>query len=565
MRSVMRFSCEALFSEDSTKYVGSLTEYAKMPELFASLEDRDFAAALRRLNATNPFLPERIECERAALGAEFRAAGAEWNKLPPQERAHPHHVALVARSARVIEAARARLPARGAGAASAGRGGARRGGETRAWREEAELYEELAGFWLYQTYASRFDAVVRAELAGRAEPGGLDFFGAFRADAERIFAPPGIGLLEREPVEHLFACGLQIRCAFHHVFRGLVGGSAPMARLRAAIWQSIFTRDLRRYRRGLHARLGDFATLVTGPSGTGKELVARAVGLSRYRAYDPRRRRLADEGAERFFPLNLSALSPTLIESELFGHRRGAFTGAVADRAGWMEVCPTTGAVFLDEIGEVDAGIQVKLLRVLQARSFQALGDTRARSFVGKIIAATNRDLPAEMRAGRFREDFYYRLCSDLIETPSLRTQLDDSPGELVSLVGHVAARLLGEAEGEAETERFTREAVAWIERELGPRYPWPGNFRELEQCVRNLLVRGSYRPAPAPGGGAGDGEDWNAALAPGRLTAEEVLRRYTRHVHAMEGGNIEATARRLDLDRRTVRARLGAGVTRAA
>lgn len=513
-----------------------------MPALFATSEDRAFAASVRRLNLSNPFLPERIEGERAALGEEFRNTGAEWNKLPPQPESHPNHVALTARAARVLAAARERWP-RSAGPESKA--------PTPAWRAEAELFEELAGFWLYQSYASRFDAVVRAELEGRPDGARPDFFAAFRVDAERWLALPGLDLLEREPVAHLFACAFQIRRAFHHVFRGLVGGSMPMARLRAAIWQSIFTHDLRRYRRGLHARMGDFATLVTGPSGTGKELVARAVGLSRYRAYDPRRQRFEDEGVERFFPLNLSALSPTLIESELFGHRRGAFTGAVADRAGWMEVCPASGAVFLDEIGEVDAGIQVKLLRVLQARTFQRLGDTEARPFPGKIIAATNRDLPAEMRAGRFREDFYYRLCSDLIETPGLRAQLDDAPGELALLVTHVATRLAGEADGAA----FAREALAWIEENLGERYPWPGNFRELEQCVRNLLVRGVYRPAPAPG--AAEATDWGAQLSPGTLTAEEVLRRYTRHVHALEGGNIEATARRLDLDRRTVRARL--------
>ncbi len=509
-----------------------------MADIFAREADRNFARAVARLNATNPFLPGRIECEREALGAEFRAAGAEWNKLPPQPAPHPHHALLTERAGRVLAAARAAWPAPGA---------------TKAWREAAGLYEELAGFWLYQTYVPRFDAAVREQLAGGSASARLDFYGAFRADAERWLALPGLTLIERETPAHLFACAFQIRCAFHHVFRGLVGGSLPLARLRAAIWQSIFTRDLRRYRRGLHARLGDFATLVTGPSGTGKELVASAVARSRFRAFDPRRQALADEGEELFYPLNLSALSPTLIESELFGHRRGAFTGAAADRAGGMEVCPAAGAVFLDEIGEVDASIQVKLLRVLQSREFQRLGDTEARPFRGKIIAATNRDLAAELRAGRFREDFYYRLCSDLIETPSLRAQLDDTPGDLEVIVRHVAARLLGAEEGEV----FAREAVAWILRHLGEGYSWPGNFRELEQCVRNLLVRGEYRPARADGAGAAGAMDWAARLAPGELTAEEVLCRYARHVFALAGGNVEATARRLDLDRRTVQARL--------
>ncbi len=508
-----------------------------MAEIFKTDVDRRFADAVARLNATNPFLPERIAHERAALGDEFAPLGAEWNKLPPQAVPHPHHLALVTRAELVLNAARE------AWGPAAPR-------PTRAWREAAAAYEELAGFWLYQTYSPRFDAVVRDELAGRPDGRKLDFFGAWRTDAERWLDLPGLTLLEREPPAHLFACAYQIRRAFHHVFRGLVGGSGPMARLRAAIWQSIFTRDLARYRRGLHARMGDFATLITGPSGTGKELVARALALSRFRAYDPRRQRLDDDGVELFYPLNLSALSPTLIESELFGHRRGAFTGAVTDRAGWMEVCPATGAVFLDEIGEVESGIQVKLLRVLQARTFQPLGGTEARPFRGKIIAATNRDLATEMRAGRFREDFYYRLCSDLIETPSLRAQLDDTPAELAVLVAHVAERLVGADEGEV----FAREARIWIEKNLGPRYPWPGNFRELEQCVRNLLVRGDYRPARR---NPSEPEDWNGLLEKGELSAEQVLRRYTRHVFALAGGNVEATARRLDLDRRTVQARL--------
>jgi DNA-binding NtrC family response regulator len=495
--------------------------------------DRQFAEAVQRVNASNPFLPERIAAERAALGSAFEESGRDWNTRPPSLEMDPNHDALTARCAQVIERVRAAWPRDG-----------------RVSREDALNYEAVVGFWLYQSYAARFDAFILAAFKGG---GGerVDFYPAFRADSEARFALPGLkekfGPLD---APHLFASAFQIRRAFHNIFQSLVGGSEPMARLRAAIWQSIFTHDLARYRRGLHARMADFATLITGPSGTGKELVARAIALSRYAPYEPKRGGFVGDFSAGFFPLNLAALSPTLIESELFGHKRGAFTGALADRAGWMEVCPPSGAVFLDEIGEVGTDIQVKLLRVLQSRTFQPLGSTESRSFVGKIIAATNRDLPAEIRAGRFREDFYYRLCSDQVTTPSLREQLDASPGELETLVAHIAGKLFAED----EAADFTRTTVAWIGKNLGADYTWPGNFRELEQCVRNLVLRGEYRPA---GPLARAGADWNALIEGGSLTAEELLRRYTRIVFA-QAGTIEETARRLDLDRRTVKARLG-------
>ncbi len=495
--------------------------------------DRVFAEAVARINAANPFLPERIAAEREALGGDFVEAGAAWNTRPPMAESHVNVRVITERCGVLITQA---VKAKTAGA--------------KLSREEAVLYEEIAGYWLYQTYAARFDRVILAALDGKGEGGRVEFFPAFRADVERcfsVFPPEAMDALQ---AAHWFACAFQVRRAFHNIFRSLVGGSVPMARLRAAIWQSIFTYDLRRYRHGLFSRMGDFATLITGPSGTGKELVARALALSRYIPYEPKRGGFGRDFAHGFFALNLAALSPTLVESELFGHKRGAFTGALADRAGWMEECPPTGAVFLDEIGETDTGIQVKLLRVLQSRLFQPLGGTESRRFEGKVIAATNRDLPGEIRAGRFREDFYYRLCSDQIATPGLRDQLDAAPGDLETMVTHIAKRLLGGA----EAEDFADEAVTWIEKSLGASYAWPGNFRELEQCVRNLILRGEYRPAGPLVRGAAD--DWNAVIEGGALTAEELMRRYTRIVFD-QAGTIEETARRLDLDRRTVKARL--------
>jgi DNA-binding NtrC family response regulator len=495
--------------------------------------ERIFAEAIEKVNAANPFLPERIAAEHAALGSSFIETGAAWNTRPPSSESHINVLRITERCGELIERVRRETAA-----------------DAKISPVEWTLYEEVVIYWLYQTYATRFDRVILAALEGKGEGGRVEFFPAFRADVERCFSIPGAPVAGAAVAPHWFACAFQIRRAFHNIFRSLVGGSAPMARLRAEIWQSIFTHDLRRYRHTLYSRMSDFATLINGPSGTGKELVARALALSRYVPYEPKRGGFGRDFAHGFFALNLAALSPTLIESELFGHRRGAFTGALVDRAGWMEECPPTGAVFLDEIGETDTGIQVKLLRVLQARTFQPLGSTETLRFEGKIIAATNRDLPAEIRAGRFREDFYYRLCSDQIVTPSLREQLDASPADMETMVAHIAARMFGSS----EVDDFVEESIRWIKKNLGDTYVWPGNFRELEQCVRNLILRGEYRPAGPLMRGASD--DWNVLIEGGGLTAEELLRRYTRIVFA-QAGSIEETARRLDLDRRTVKARL--------
>jgi transcriptional regulator with GAF, ATPase, and Fis domain len=278
--------------------------------------------------------------------------------------------------------------------------------------------------------------------------------------------------------------------------------------------------------------------------------------------FDAGRREFAEDYLRGFYPINLAALSPTLIESELFGHRRGAFTGALGDRLGYFEVCGPHGTVFLDEIGETDTGIQVKLLRVLQTRVFQRIGDTEPHTFAGKIVAATNRDLAGEMRAGRFREDMYYRLCADHVRTPALREILRDTPGELATLIRHIASRIAGPAEAPALID----EACTVLNRSLPADYPWPGNFRELEQAVRNILVHGDYGPESAsslvvppltsvatPTSNGDAPVTLAAALEAGQCTADELLRRYVQRVYQLSGSYEEA-ARRLALDRRTVK-----------
>jgi transcriptional regulator with PAS, ATPase and Fis domain len=493
-----------------------------------SSEDRTRAEAVSRLAYCNPFLPERIEQERQALGGDFVAGGTLWHAS-----GEPEPTPNVRALRELAEVLTARL-------------GEHLAGGARNKPGDLKLYEDVVAYRMFSRYEDDFFGLIDARGASAA----VGFYERFRQDVERLDRVAGIA----GDAPHLFAALFQVRRAFHYIFRNIVGNSTPIVRLRATAWQSIFTRDMRRYRRGLYQRMGDVATLITGPSGTGKELVARAIGLARYVPFDPERRVFAEDYAESFFALAPSALSPTLIESELFGHRRGAFTGAIQDRAGWLEVCPPLGTVFLDEIGELEPALQVKLLRVLQTRTFQRLGDTRDRRFEGKIVAATNRDLAHEIEAGRFREDFYYRICSDLIVTPSLDEQLRAAPGERRALVRFVAGRVAGPAEADSLAE----ESERWIDANLGESYRWPGNFRELEQCVRNVMIRGEYRPPRAANPSARQ-RVADDVLA-GSLSAEELLRRYCTLVYA-QTGSFQETGRRLGLDRRTVREKIDASL----
>ena len=481
--------------------------------------------ALARLSYCNPFLPERIELERQALGDAYLDCHNAWHIQADAETDNPNLPGLVA----LAEATVADL----AKAARKGLRGA-----------DARQYEAIVLFHLYHDYRDAFDDILAKDSA--AEP--LPFFADFAKRADALLNLPGLELSMPYDSGHMLACFFQLRRAFHHIFYNIAGGSGPAVRLRAAVWQSIFTHDMQRYRRSLYQHMGDFTTLITGQSGTGKELVARAVGQSRYVPFDPRTRCFIEAPGATVHCLNLSALSPTLIEAELFGSRKGAFTGADRDHVGWFESCSPYGTVFLDEIGELDPVIQVKLLRLLQTRTFQRLGETETRTFHGKIIAATNRDLGDEVQAGRFREDLYYRLCADRIETPTLRQQVLDAPDELSNLIGYLARHIVGDDEGKALAE----ETSVWVRVHLGPDYHWPGNVRELEQCVRNVLIRRDYQPLGRPPAV----ESLAAAISDSSLTLDELISHYCTQVYKETGSFVE-TARRLQVDRRTVRARI--------
>ncbi|HEX8163282.1 MAG TPA: sigma-54 dependent transcriptional regulator [Pyrinomonadaceae bacterium] len=279
--------------------------------------------------------------------------------------------------------------------------------------------------------------------------------------------------------------------------------------------------------------------LVVGESGTGKELVARSI-----HKHSPR----ADKS---FVPVNCGALAETLLEAELFGHAKGAFTGAERDRKGlWEEA--DGGTLFLDEIGETSPAMQVKLLRALQEGEVRRVGAARAAHVDARVVAATNRDLEREVKSGRFREDLFYRLSVVTLRVPPLRERRGDIP----LLAGRFLRRASANA-GRGRLLRFGAEALALISA-----HEWQGNVRELESAVEYAALRArGAEIAPEDLPAKLQTEAARAAAARSPLSAlyedlptlDELERRYLLHVLEAAGGNRTRAAELLGIDRRTL------------
>jgi len=298
---------------------------------------------------------------------------------------------------------------------------------------------------------------------------------------------------------------------------GLIGESLPM--------QKVFS--------SISKAASSVATLlITGESGTGKELVARAIHYSSPRSSAP------------FVPVSCGAIPEGLLESELFGYVKGAFTGASESRAGFF-LTADGGTIFLDEISETSLSMQVKLLRVLQDREVMMVGSTLPRKVDVRILAATNKDLPSLVKKGSFREDLFYRLDVLTIELPSLRERGDD----ILLLAQHFAVEFAEELGKPAP--RFSDRALKVLRD-----YNWPGNVRELENVIQRLVVMN-------------EGDTIEVADLPNLMhfsalrktgldrTLEEVEAQYIRSVLESVGGNKSRAAKILDIDRKTLREKL--------
>jgi transcriptional regulator with PAS, ATPase and Fis domain len=342
-------------------------------------------------------------------------------------------------------------------------------------------------------------------------------------------SPPELGLIElmlreaaldvatalRDRRPALEPAAPETRTGYH----GIVGASPSMQEL---------------YRLLDRIAPSDASVLVQGENGTGKELVARAIHVG------------SDRSGRKFVVTNCSAFNDNLLDSELFGHKRGAFTGAVVDKPGLFEVADT-GTFFLDEIGDMSPSLQVKVLRVLQEGTFNRVGDTETRKVDVRIIAATNRDLAGMVAAGRFREDLYYRIHVLSVMLPALRDRRDD----VSVLIDHFLTRhrRLG-------PKRLAAECAARMHT-----YPWPGNVRELENEIERLVVLSGDSPTIGPELLSPRIRQWEPSdepartIDPGSLPAavEALERRMIGAAMRRHGGNKTRAAEELKVSRRNL------------
>ncbi len=395
-------------------------------------------------------------------------------------------------------------------------------------------------FDFFHFYLEQFDILIKEQIRVGDTPVKVPF----AKEALSVLNKKGF---TEEEILHFFALCYQLRRAFYFIDRGLVGQSPCMKRLRESLWNNVFTYDLDLYNQYLWNRMEDFSTLILGETGTGKGAAANAIGRSGFIPYNKEKQCFEESFTRSFISLNLSQFSENLIESELFGHKKGAFTGAVVEHKGVLSRCSPCGSIFLDEIGEVSIPMQIKLLKVLEERAFYPVGSHLEQRFEGRIIAATNRSIDQIRNKGNMRDDFYYRLCSDIIVVPLLRQRIKEDPKEFDELLSHTVRRITGNC-----STALVSALKKTIIEQVGRNYLWPGNVRELGQCVRRVLLKRSYKSVASS-----DLPDSSSRIVKemnnGAIDAQHLIKSYCCLLYE-KFGTYGEVARRTKLDRRTVK-----------
>jgi hypothetical protein len=398
--------------------------------------------------------------------------------------------------------------------------------------EEMRVFDEMVLYWLFEKHR----VPVCELMHEQPQETHYECYQAFLEDFDATIRHPARRQPSEFTPEKTFAVIFQIHRAFYHIFDFIAGGSLEAAQMRADIWQSIFTYDIYRYHRLLFDRMNNVTTLITGESGTGKEVVARTIHEQSPVSSGP------------FVAINIGGVPENLLESELFGYEKGAFTGAVSRKAGMFELA-NGGTLFLDEIGDMPYALQVKILRVLQERSITRLGGTEPIPINARIVCATNKDLESLVREGKFREDLFFRLNVVRIHIPPLRERKDDIPLLAAWIIKKINSNMGRHYSG------LTPEAMEKLKN-----YDFYGNIREMENILEraaifsdgdlitedNIELRGDVlRPARLEEKEGVSGTEGLSLKEIEKQTIEKALRRWE--------GNRTRAAKELGITRRTL------------
>lgn len=411
---------------------------------------------------------------------------------------------------------------------------------------EREWYSGIVFHTLRERYRDAFREAheAAAEASPDDVPEALDFYESFTRDFDNYFRVCGPPLPEIETAPHLFACADQMLRAESAIDGVLVGTSVPVRRLRAAMWQSVFTYDALRHRRFLYRTVGAGPTLVQGPIGAPTRAVARAIAHSLFLPFDPSVARFIKGPTLASVPL--AALTSDAVRGALFGLRKGA--GNPASRPGAFALAGPGGTVLLEDVHELTVAQQIEVLSVLETGRFRQGGGDVDEPFEGSVVATTNIDLSAEVASGGFDRALHLRLGADTVTVPTLRSRLDAEKTELIQLV----SRMLGDHIPELYLEDVAQEVHDEIVKGRGDEWPWPGNDLELRECVRSVLLEGRCPSPdanvrlPAPAGRF-------VALEQGTMSLAEVAYQYCRHVWELQG-TYKSAAEVLGIDWRTVK-----------
>jgi DNA-binding NtrC family response regulator len=514
---------------------------------------------LAKLAHTNPFEPAWDALLASALGGGsvtgVRAAGSTESRSPwgPEALGEPLAQALAVIATQLAQ------------------------GKT-ASEEERAIYQGAALYGLAHGFGPRLQALIDHDTIE------VPFYDDFVEQHRFLFAHPGLRVPEPS---HLLALLYQTRRAWSFASTKIRGRSAIANAVRASLWRANLGSDLGAYADGLFRRMDEIPVLITGETGTGKELAAACIGWSRYIPFDPVAKRFATTPSGDYHARNLCEVPSSLLESALFGHKRGSFTGAAADAKGYFALPKPHGSLFLDEIGELPEHVQVKLLRPLQSREYLPLGESRPHTLSGRQLFATHRDLEALCREGKFRADLLERMNGVPIRMPSLRQVLAEAPEELHAFVRGFVADKIDDA---ARVEEWSARVVRSIEATRRG-YAWPRNLRELKNYAERFLLTDGRMEAPEPSAQSTEqraatpettalpssalpsgGIPSSGILGPrakaGEVSLEELTRTYVTRVHVLTAQNKAETARRTGLDWRTVKkwvdpARLGRWLAR--